>query len=115
MGVRILYDGACPFCASYVRYARLKDRVGEVDLVDARQVPDYEHGHVPGAVNVPPGTEWPGIEDVVGTDLGRPLVLYCQSEGCPYDDDLGAELIRRGYRSVSLVTGGYVAWTGRAS
>ena len=38
--IRILYDGQCPFCASYVRYARLRRRAGEVDLVDARQAPD---------------------------------------------------------------------------
>ena len=38
--VRILYDGQCPFCASYVRYAQLQRRVGEVELVDARQAPD---------------------------------------------------------------------------
>ncbi|WP_371059953.1 thiol-disulfide oxidoreductase DCC family protein [Rhodosalinus sp. 5P4] len=32
----ILYDGACPFCASYVRMARLRATVGQVELVDAR-------------------------------------------------------------------------------
>jgi len=37
--VRILYDGACPFCVNYVRYARLRRRVGEVELVDAREAP----------------------------------------------------------------------------
>ncbi len=37
---RILYDGECPFCASYVSFARLRDRLGEIDLIDARDVPD---------------------------------------------------------------------------
>lgn len=37
---RILYDGECPFCASYVRFARLREALGEVELVDARQVPE---------------------------------------------------------------------------
>lgn len=32
----IIYDGECPFCASYVRMARLRETVGTVDLVDAR-------------------------------------------------------------------------------
>ena len=45
MTVRILYDGECPFCAAYVRYARLRRRVGAVELIDARQaralVADY--------------------------------------------------------------------------
>ena len=35
--MRVLYDGECPFCANYVAMARLRDRVGEVELIDARQ------------------------------------------------------------------------------
>jgi predicted DCC family thiol-disulfide oxidoreductase YuxK len=32
----IIYDGECPFCASYVQMARLREAVGAVELVDAR-------------------------------------------------------------------------------
>jgi predicted DCC family thiol-disulfide oxidoreductase YuxK len=39
MKVRILYDGACPFCADYVRYQELRSAVDEVELVDARAHP----------------------------------------------------------------------------
>lgn len=35
-GAIIVYDGQCPFCSAYVRYARLRDAVGPVQLVDAR-------------------------------------------------------------------------------
>lgn len=34
--LKIVYDGDCPFCARYVRFIRLKDTLGAVDLVDAR-------------------------------------------------------------------------------
>lgn len=34
--LKIVYDGDCPFCARYVRFIRLKDTVGAVELVDAR-------------------------------------------------------------------------------
>ena len=37
---RVLYDGECPFCRSYVSFARLRKAVGEVELIDAREVPD---------------------------------------------------------------------------
>lgn len=37
--VVIIYDGECPFCSSYVRLMRLREAVGSVDLVDARQHP----------------------------------------------------------------------------
>jgi len=33
----IVYDGACPFCTRYADYLRLRDAVGPVDLVDARE------------------------------------------------------------------------------
>jgi predicted DCC family thiol-disulfide oxidoreductase YuxK len=32
----VIYDGECPFCRSYVRLMALRNRVGEVDVVDAR-------------------------------------------------------------------------------
>lgn len=32
----IVYDGQCPFCAGFVRLMALRERVGEVLLVDAR-------------------------------------------------------------------------------
>lgn len=38
--IRIIYDGACPFCVNYVRYTRLRDRLGEIDLRDGRAEPE---------------------------------------------------------------------------
>jgi len=32
----IIYDGDCIFCQNYVRFIRLREAVGPVDLVDAR-------------------------------------------------------------------------------
>ncbi len=43
--VRVLYDGECPFCANYVTMARLRERVGEVELIDARTRPDLVQAH----------------------------------------------------------------------
>ena len=44
-GTRILYDGECPFCASYVRFARLRSALGVVELIDARERPDLVAGY----------------------------------------------------------------------
>ncbi len=38
--MRVYYDGECPFCASYVKMARLRQAVGDVVLVDARTAPE---------------------------------------------------------------------------
>lgn len=34
--VQIIYDGDCPFCASYVALTRLRAAAGKVELIDAR-------------------------------------------------------------------------------
>ncbi|WP_246520413.1 DCC1-like thiol-disulfide oxidoreductase family protein [Microvirga arabica] len=34
--IYVVYDGACPFCAHYVRLLRLREAAGELYLVDAR-------------------------------------------------------------------------------
>lgn len=36
MSATIIYDGDCPFCRNYVRLVRLRDSIGDVDLVNAR-------------------------------------------------------------------------------
>lgn len=33
----LVYDGECPICRTYCKYARIRDAVGELRLVDARQ------------------------------------------------------------------------------
>ena len=32
----IVYDGDCPFCSRYVKLVRLREALGSVDLVNAR-------------------------------------------------------------------------------
>lgn len=36
-GPVVIYDGDCPLCASYVAMSRLRESVGEVELVNARE------------------------------------------------------------------------------
>ncbi len=36
-GIQIVYDGDCPFCSSYVRMTKLRQAIGEVELVNARE------------------------------------------------------------------------------
>ena len=31
----LIYDGNCPFCSNYVRFTRLRENIGSVDLIDA--------------------------------------------------------------------------------
>jgi predicted DCC family thiol-disulfide oxidoreductase YuxK len=49
MKVRVIYDGACPFCDDYVRYQKLRDATDELELIDAR-----EHREVLAAERIEP-------------------------------------------------------------
>jgi predicted DCC family thiol-disulfide oxidoreductase YuxK len=40
MKLRIVYDGACPFCSDYVRYQRLDRAAESIELIDARTRPE---------------------------------------------------------------------------
>ncbi len=33
----LIYDGDCPFCANYVRFSALRETVGNIRLIDARE------------------------------------------------------------------------------
>lgn len=33
----LIYDGECPFCSAYVKFMRLKQSVGPMRLIDARE------------------------------------------------------------------------------
>lgn len=35
--IYVVYDDDCPFCRNYCKYVRLKETVGELELVDARK------------------------------------------------------------------------------
>ena len=47
--VTLIYDGECPFCRRFARYTRLKEAVGRLRLVDAREGgPEVERARAAG-------------------------------------------------------------------
>lgn len=82
---------------------RLRDGV----LVwDVRPVAEYEAGHVPGAVSVPPDEVRRRLREVPeGTDV----VAYCRGPFCVYADDAVRQLRASGRRAVRL-EGGFPEW-----
>lgn len=94
--------------ASYVKRL-LRERAGVV--IDTRFSTDYEAGHIPGAISIPIDTSddtrrWLMREIQPGT----PLVLYCQTRGCRFADQMGAILRRDGFTDVRVFRGGWAAW-----
>ena len=35
--VYVVYDGQCPFCTTYCKLVKIREAVGEIELVDARE------------------------------------------------------------------------------
>ena len=74
--LRIVYDGACPFCDDYVRYQRLQAAAASVELIDARSHPEVlaehsiSHAHLEdGMVVILDGRQLHGADAVHALSL----------------------------------------------
>jgi DNA-binding transcriptional ArsR family regulator/rhodanese-related sulfurtransferase len=78
---------------------------GEVTIVDVRPTVEYEAGHLPGAISVPPDR----LELLDDLPPGPAVVAYCRGPYCVYADDAVRRLRRRGRRAMRLEDG-YPEW-----
>jgi molybdopterin/thiamine biosynthesis adenylyltransferase/rhodanese-related sulfurtransferase len=112
-----------PSGAEYIR--QIKSKVEEVDpaqvsehlgngivLVDVREGPEWDAGHIPGARHVPRGYLESRIEGAVGPDRSQEIVLYCASG---QRSALAAHTLKEqlGYDNVKSMTGGITLWKDR--
>ena len=85
----------------------LASRLGEGVLVwDVRPGLEYEAGHVPGAVSVPPDELQRRLDDV---PRGAEVVAYCRGPFCVYADEAVRALASRRRRARRL-EGGFPEW-----
>jgi len=80
-------------------------------VIDARLPSDYRNGHIPGAINIPPGTAPQSrAELLAGVGKSSPIMVYCESSGCPLAAMLANRLEIDGYSRVCVFTGGWRRW-----
>lgn len=85
-------------------------------FVDARSSADFQDGHIGDAINIPVVmTEVERKSELRNIDADRPIVVYCQSNGCPYGETVARRLIFEGFTNVSLFREGWVAWSSQAA
>ena len=68
-GAVLVYDGECPVCSAYVRYVRIRESVGEVVLIDARD------GSSADPKKSALGKYWLGRIRAANLDLNEGMVL----------------------------------------
>ncbi|MFI5456154.1 MAG: rhodanese-like domain-containing protein [Isosphaerales bacterium] len=97
---KLTYDGARRF---------LNERRGTV--VDARFPAAFESGHIAGAINVPVNaSSAERHERLRGIPRQTPLLVYCQSSRCEYDEHVATLVARDGFESIALYPGGWKEW-----
>lgn len=73
---------------------------------DVRPADEYEAGHVPGAVSVPPQEVKRRLRDVVGE---KEVVAYCRGPYCVFADEAVRALRKKGVPAARL-EGGFPEW-----
>ena len=77
-------------------------------LVDARREQDYRLGTIDGAVNIPvTASLWAINKYLERVNRKTPIVVFCQSASCGYDETIGAQLVSLGFSDVTVCDEGW--------
>jgi rhodanese-related sulfurtransferase len=92
----------------------IKSANGGAVIIDARQSPDYDAGHIDGAINIPTTLCAAGrTAKLAEVAKNSRLIIYCQSAGCPYAEKVAANLMEDGFNNLAIYKGGWVDWDKR--
>lgn len=69
-------------------------RADEIVLVDVRPEHEFDAGHLPGAISIPPGTLESRLADL---PRDRTIVAYCRGPFCTFSADAARQLRELGY------------------
>lgn len=85
----------------------VESRVSDASVLDVREPEEYNHGHIPGAINVPQADLASRLEEV---PRNRPVIVVC--ERGVRSLRAAQFLIQVGFGQVVSVKGGTAAWRG---
>jgi rhodanese-related sulfurtransferase len=75
---------------------------GDVVIIDVRPRAEFDAGHIPGAISIPPDR----LDDLLDTlPPDRDVIAYCRGPYCVYADDAVRQLRRRGRHALRLEDG----------
>ncbi len=93
------------------RAQELERTVG-VLWIDARVRPEYEKGHVPGALLINE-QEWDSLISDAFETIARnekPIIVYCDAQQCDASHNIAEKLRNLGQPDVHVLAGGWNAW-----
>ncbi len=83
----------------------------DVTIVDARLPQDFVAGHLANAISIPPSSSSEQCQQALaGVPISNRILLYCQSNGCPYSEIAARKLIALGYSNILYFRDGWIAW-----
>ena len=89
----LLYDGDCPFCSNSVRFVRLRDAIGPVELLNMREEPELVKHYTAKGVDLNNGMLLHlGNVDYWGADCINRLAML--SSGSGWFNRLNATIFR---------------------
>ncbi|MFV1971393.1 MAG: rhodanese-like domain-containing protein [Acidimicrobiia bacterium] len=88
--------------------SELQERLqtGEATLIDVRPMTEYDAGHIPGAISIPPDQ----LDELLPQlPTNREIVAYCRGPYCVYADQAVRTLVATG-RSARRLEDGLPEW-----
>lgn len=80
-------------------------------FVDARFVRDFKKGHLEGSISIPVNSEDSYRKEAMdGIAKDARIVVYCQSSGCKFANEISIKLLEDGFSNISLFRGGWREW-----
>ncbi len=128
LAVNQLRPGGLPLAADWSPAAQLMlDNGGSLEIsleeaetlffaraalfLDARSPDLFGEGHIEGAHNLPWeefGRYLPKV--MAGVSPDRPIITYCDGEGCGLSKELATALLGQGYNNVRVLANGWTLW-----
>jgi len=84
---------------------------GNTVFIDARRPRAYEAGHLDGAISLPvDANDIKRNKAMSGVPATAPIVVYCQSAGCKFAENMAVKLSQDGFSNVAVFKGGWEEW-----
>jgi rhodanese-related sulfurtransferase len=89
----------------------LREKNGDLTLVNTLGAGSFEKTRIPGAVNIPlDSNDFASRVEQEAGGKDKPVVVYCASSHCNSSEKAAKKLEEAGFTAVSRYTGGAAAW-----